>query len=59
MIGFVIPNSKINLNLKSYVKSVDVIESLTGIDFFYDLYDDLENKLESKSDIIDWDFLNE
>ncbi len=52
-------NSKINLNLKSYVKSVDVIESLTGIDFFYDLYDDLENKLESKSDIIDWDFLNE
>ena len=56
MIGFVMPNSKINLNLKSYVKSVDVIESLTGKDFFYDLYDDLENKLESKSDITDWNF---
>ena len=56
MIGFLMPNSKISLGLKSYVKSVDEIESLTGIDFFYDLDDDLENKLESKSDITDWDF---
>lgn len=56
MIGFVMPNSKISMGLSSYVKSVDEIESLTGVNFFYDLDDDLENKLESKSDITLWDF---
>ena len=56
MIGFVMPNSKISMGLSSYVKSVDEIESLTGVDFFYDLDDYLENKLESKSDITLWDF---
>ena len=53
---FVMPNSKISMGLSSYVKSVDEIESLTGVDFFYDLDDYLENKLESKSDITLWDF---
>jgi endonuclease G len=56
MIGFVIPNSKISSSLKNYVKSVDEIEKLTGIDFFYNLEDDLENKLEAESNIRDWDF---
>lgn len=56
MIGFIMPNTKISLGLNEYVKSVDEIERMTGIDFFYNLDDDLENKLEAKSNISDWDF---
>lgn len=56
MIGFVMPNSKISLGLTNYLKSVDEIEILTGIDFFFDIEDSLENKLEAKYEIIDWDF---
>lgn len=56
MIGFLLPNTKINLGLQSYVKSVDHIENLTGIDFFYDLEDGLENALEAKSILSSWDF---
>jgi endonuclease G len=56
MIGFLMPNTKINLGLQNYVKSVDHIESLTGIDFFYDLEDGLENALEAKSTLSSWDF---
>ena len=40
------PNQKITNDLKQYVKSVDYIESITGIDF-HQLYDDYEEELES------------
>lgn len=56
MIGFLMPNTKINLGLEHYVESVDHIESLTGIDFFYDLEDGLENVLEAKVFLSSWDF---
>jgi len=35
--------------LKTFVVPVDLIEQLTGIDFFPKIPDDLERKLESKS----------
>ena len=50
------PNKKIEDSLRSYVVSVDKVEEITGIDFHYKLEDELENKLESKSDVNDWDF---
>jgi endonuclease G len=56
MIGFVMPNKKITKKIKNYVKTVDEIEMLTGIDFFYDLFDDIENELESVVKIKDWNF---
>jgi endonuclease G len=40
-----------NSSLKSFAKSIDNIESLTGIDFFNGLSDDIENKLKSTINI--------
>ena len=56
MIGFLMPNTKINLDLSYYAKNVDEIEKLTGIDFFYNIDDDLEDRLESELRIDNWDF---
>ena len=54
MIGFVMPNRKLDKDLFDYVVSVDAIEEMTDIDFFPQLEDDLENKLESNVLIDDW-----
>ena len=56
MIGFIIPNCKTNNNLKDYVKSVDYIEDLTGIDFFYDLEQKKQDELESEINMKKWYF---
>jgi DNA/RNA endonuclease G (NUC1) len=36
-IAFVMPNRKLLQLITSYIKTVDKIEKLTGIDFFYDM----------------------
>lgn len=54
MIAFLIPNESINKPLRYFVVTVDSIEKLTGIDFFPELPDSLENRLESKIDISEW-----
>ncbi len=41
-------------NLDSHVYNIDEIEALTGLDFFRILNDNLENALESGSDIKEW-----
>jgi endonuclease G len=56
MIAFLMPNEKITLPLISYVVTVDMIETLTGIDFYSEMEDDLEEKLESEKTIKGWDF---
>lgn len=56
MVGFILPNQKGQGQLQDYVVTVDSVESMTGIDFFVDLNDDLENKLESQVDISAWKF---
>ena len=56
MFAYLMPNKKIEGSLKSYVVSVDKVEKITGIDFHHKLEDELENELESKSDVNDWDF---
>jgi endonuclease G len=56
MIAFLMPNQKITLPLISYVVTVDKIETLTGIDFYSEMEDDLEEKLESEKTIKGWDF---
>jgi endonuclease G len=38
------------------VVSVDSIESITGIDFFHELPDEIENELESKVNLEDWEW---
>ncbi len=56
MIAFIMPNRKLSEPITSYIKSVDEVESLTGIDFFYDLDDVVENQLEVNSNTAVWDF---
>ena len=56
MIAFLMPNKKISNDLKYYVKSVDYIENLTGIDFFYQLDDEIEKALESQINLNEWKF---
>ncbi len=54
LIGFIMPNEKCPLELEAYTVTVDSIESLTKIDFFKDLDDQLEKQLESKFDLTFW-----
>ncbi len=54
MIAFLIPNEKSTKPLQTYVGSVDSIESLTGIDFFPELQDSIESRLESIIDLSGW-----
>ena len=56
MIGFLLSNANQSGSLSSYVVSVDEIESLTGIDFLSELPDNIEEELESKVVLKNWDF---
>jgi len=53
-IGFILPNQSSKQPLKTYAVSVDFVEDRTGIDFFYKLPDDIENRLESTFDLSKW-----
>jgi endonuclease G len=56
VIAFLVPNAKSDKPLYSYTVSVDDIEKITGIDFFPNLEDSIENKLEKNKDYKDWSF---
>ena len=47
IIAFLMANEKLDLPIEKYIVTVDEIESLTGIDFYHQLDDVLEEKLES------------
>lgn len=53
-IGFVMPNKAGTRPLMSYMQSVDDVEQATGIDFFYNLPNDIELSIEKEYEIIDW-----
>lgn len=54
-IAFLLPNQKLDLELESFVVSIDSLESITGINFFAGLDDDLEAKFEAtKGDFTFW-----
>ncbi len=55
-IAFLMPNEKCPQPLDAYVVSVDCIEDMTGIDFFPELPDDIENRIESKINTTNWSF---
>lgn len=54
MIAFVLPNTKGERQLRDYVVTVDSVERLTDIDFFPQLPDAFENRLESTVDYDSW-----
>ncbi len=55
MLAFLMPQKvKGNESLSKFVVSVDEIEKLTGLDFFHELNDKLEDKLEAAVKPKDW-----
>lgn len=56
MIAFLLPHKKSNKPLHTFVVSVDEVEALTGIDFFPELDDVIENKLEASRSYRGWQF---
>lgn len=53
-IGFVMENKAVSKPLLTYMQSVDEVEKLTGIDFFYNLPDDIEEGIEADFNVADW-----
>lgn len=56
MIAFILPNEKSKKKFTDYIVSVDSVENFTGIDFFPQLPDTLENRLEACSDYGKWHY---
>jgi len=56
MIAFLIPNENSEKPLQNYIVPVDSLENLTGIDFFSELLDSIENHLESSISLSSWSF---
>lgn len=55
-IGFVIPNKGTDEPLQKFALSIDTVEKLTGIDYFYLLPDEQEEIVESTLDLKKWKF---
>jgi len=55
-IGFILPNKGLSEPLENFTVSIDIVENITGIDFFYKLPDEIEEELESLIDFSKWDF---
>ena len=55
-IAFLLPNEGSDAPLSQFVIGIDSLESLSGIDFFPALPDDLEEKLESSVSLSGWIF---
>ena len=55
-IAFLIPHEDSEKALYKFVTSIDNIEEITGIDFFPEIEDTLENKLEAASNYSNWNF---
>lgn len=53
-IGFIMPNKKVEYPITSYAVTINDVEKITGINFFYQLNDSLEEVLESQKIIADW-----
>jgi len=55
MIGFIFPHSESKDGILKYAKTIDEVEQVTSLDFFSDLPDNLEKKLESTLDVKMWE----
>jgi len=56
IIAFLMPHENSNKPLYEFVVSVDALEALTGIDFFPELEDAIEDELEASSSYKGWSF---
>ena len=53
-IGFILPNESSQKPLSEFSVSVDEVEDITGLDFFFMLEDDTESNLESRYAYSEW-----
>lgn len=53
-IAFVYPHMNCPGNMKDYATSIDEVEKMTGFDFFSELPDEIEKKVESTYSFTDW-----
>ncbi len=53
-IGFIYDNADGQHEMSYYVRTVDEVEETSGLDFFSQLDDDVENKVEAHADLSDW-----
>lgn len=53
-IAFMIPNEKSKKSIYSYATSIDEVERITGIDFYYELDKSIQDKVEANRDIKKW-----
>jgi endonuclease G len=53
-IAFIIPNRATDKSFYEYTVTIDVIEKRTGIDFFSNLSEDIENELEASNNLRYW-----
>jgi endonuclease G len=54
MLAFLMPHQDTNTSIYDFISSVDEIEKLTGTDFFYQLPDAIENRLEAGKSAKGW-----
>lgn len=54
MIAFLIENKSSRSHLKEFVVNVDEVERITGIDFFHEMSQTIQNKLESTVNTNSW-----
>ncbi|MCK5824855.1 MAG: DNA/RNA non-specific endonuclease [Ichthyobacteriaceae bacterium] len=53
-LAFIMPNEKSGKSLYSFKTSIDEVEKITGIDFYYNLDDATENRVEANNDVKKW-----
>lgn len=53
-LGFIYPNESAHHSMSHYLMSVDEVEERTGIDFFFNLPDEIENVVEASSNLNEW-----
>lgn len=53
-VAFIMPNEDIDEPLYKYAVTIDSVETVTGIDFFYNLPDSLENYIEQNINLKSW-----
>lgn len=53
-IAFVYPHMKCPGNMQDYATTIDEVEKITGFDFFSELPDEIETKIESEYSFTDW-----
>lgn len=53
-IAFVYPHMKCPGNMQDYATTIDEVEKITGFDFFSELPDEIEDKIESEYSFTEW-----